>query len=227
MNTSAGLCLTPACIHAASEFLYNLAPNYQQIDPCTDIEQLVCGGWQQRHNIRPDQSMASSFDGVYENGQNIGELPPSILGFLVVQILDSQILIRIPVVRSILENPYPSNSSHSTFSPQRLAVRSSTLSNLDEENFNQLQRAYNACMAMPEIVKVGVAPLENTLRELTKTFDNSSDYGKSLLFLEQHGSGAFISLGVGADDKAPVRSLRSESDPCGSSYVFCVVSDPC
>jgi len=42
---STGLCLTPACIHAASEYLYNLAPNYKQIDPCTNFEEMVCDGY--------------------------------------------------------------------------------------------------------------------------------------------------------------------------------------
>jgi endothelin-converting enzyme len=38
-------CLTPACIHAASDLLDNLSPNYKELDPCTDFEELVCGGW--------------------------------------------------------------------------------------------------------------------------------------------------------------------------------------
>ena len=35
------LCTTPACVHAASEILYNLSPNYKDLDPCTDFEELV------------------------------------------------------------------------------------------------------------------------------------------------------------------------------------------
>jgi len=38
-------CLTPACIIAASDLLKNLSPNYKELDPCTDFEELVCGGW--------------------------------------------------------------------------------------------------------------------------------------------------------------------------------------
>ena len=40
----AELCLTPACVHAASELLYNLSPNYKELDPCNNFEELVCGG---------------------------------------------------------------------------------------------------------------------------------------------------------------------------------------
>lgn len=50
------LCQSPECVHAASEILYSLDPNYAQIDPCTDFEQYVCGGWRDRHDMRSDQS---------------------------------------------------------------------------------------------------------------------------------------------------------------------------
>jgi hypothetical protein len=48
-------CQTAACVHAASEILYNLDPNYAQFDACTQFDDMVCGGWRQRHDLRPDQ----------------------------------------------------------------------------------------------------------------------------------------------------------------------------
>ncbi|KKY17744.1 putative peptidase family m13 protein [Phaeomoniella chlamydospora] len=54
------ICLTPACVHAASELLYQVDPDYEQIDPCDDFDQYACGGWQQRHDLRPDQSSVST-----------------------------------------------------------------------------------------------------------------------------------------------------------------------
>jgi hypothetical protein len=55
---NADVCLTPECVHAASEILYNLSPDYKDLDPCTDFEELVCGGWRDRHDLRPDQGDA-------------------------------------------------------------------------------------------------------------------------------------------------------------------------
>lgn len=52
---AASVCETPECIHAASEILYNLDPDYANIDPCTNFDQYVCGGWRERHDMRPDQ----------------------------------------------------------------------------------------------------------------------------------------------------------------------------
>lgn len=54
-SKSASVCLTPTCVHAASEILYNLSPAYLDIDPCTNFDDFVCGGWQDRHELREDQ----------------------------------------------------------------------------------------------------------------------------------------------------------------------------
>jgi endothelin-converting enzyme len=78
------LCLTPACVHAASEILYNLSPNYKELDPCNDFEELVCGGWRDRHDLRADQGDA--FTGTIMNE-------------------NSELLLR-----HILEAPYPKDS---------------------------------------------------------------------------------------------------------------------
>ena len=90
------LCLTPACVHAASEILYNLSPNYKELDPCTDFEELVCGGWRDRHDLRPDQGDA--FTGTIMNE-------------------NSELLLR-----HILEAPYPKDSQVSLFSDNKRPI---------------------------------------------------------------------------------------------------------
>ena len=77
-------------MHAASEILYNLSPNYKELDPCTDFEELVCGGWRDRHDLRPDQGDA--FTGTIMNE-------------------NSELLLR-----HILEAPYPKDSQVSSSS---------------------------------------------------------------------------------------------------------------
>ena len=65
------VCLTPACVLTASEILQNLSPRYHEIDPCTDFDQYVCEGWQEKHDLRADQG--SSFTGTImaENSQRL------------------------------------------------------------------------------------------------------------------------------------------------------------
>ncbi|KAH8695544.1 endothelin-converting enzyme [Talaromyces proteolyticus] len=63
------LCFEPECIHAASEILYNLDPHYEDIDPCDNIEQFICGGWRDRHDMRPDQGSIFAGTIMAENAQ--------------------------------------------------------------------------------------------------------------------------------------------------------------
>lgn len=63
------VCQSPQCIHAASEILYNLDPNYANIDPCSDFDQYVCGGWRERHDMRSDQGSIFAGTIMAENAQ--------------------------------------------------------------------------------------------------------------------------------------------------------------
>lgn len=63
------VCQSPECVHAASEILYSLDPNYAQIDPCTNFDQYVCGGWRDRHDMRSDQSRIFTGTEMAENAQ--------------------------------------------------------------------------------------------------------------------------------------------------------------
>jgi len=47
-STGNELCLKPACLHAASHVIQNLAPNWETLDPCTDFFQMACGGAAER-----------------------------------------------------------------------------------------------------------------------------------------------------------------------------------
>ena len=58
---TATICVTPACVLAASEILQNISPRYQQLDPCSNFNDFVCEGWQEKHDLRADQD--SSFTG--------------------------------------------------------------------------------------------------------------------------------------------------------------------
>ncbi|KAJ2989032.1 hypothetical protein NUW58_g3674 [Xylaria curta] len=49
MTGSTDLCTTPACIQAASRILTNLHPDYESIDPCTNFDAYVCGGYPTEH----------------------------------------------------------------------------------------------------------------------------------------------------------------------------------
>ncbi|KAH8670454.1 hypothetical protein BGZ60DRAFT_430891 [Tricladium varicosporioides] len=184
--------MTPACVHAASEILYNLSPKYKDIDPCDNFEELVCGGWDERHDLRPDQGDAFTGTIMSENSQML--------------------------LRHILEAPYPEDSKHSSFSPAMLVT---SLSSIDQQNFNKLRDAYNACMDEETIKKAGIAPLKEILKQVADMFpveqgtsqDEHKGLSDTILFLAKLGVTSFVSFGVGADDKDPDTVVVVASPP--------------
>ncbi|KAI0401376.1 peptidase family M13 [Xylaria palmicola] len=187
MNTS--LCVSPTCIHAASEILYNLSPNYKELDPCTQFDTLVCDGFNARHDIPEDRASYSTSTIMSENGRT--------------------------TLRHILESPYPGGSQHSSFSPMNLQILAAST---DEQNFLTMQESYNACMNETTLKAVGAAPLIELISRVAQSFpvgdkayDTSEllqpeDYTKlsdTILLLEKLQVTSFESLYTGADDKNP------------------------
>ncbi|KAI1088361.1 Metalloprotease [Rostrohypoxylon terebratum] len=58
-TTNSSVCLTDVCIKASSTLYSNLSPNFQNIDPCTNFEELICGGFKQRYAL---SEIASTFN---------------------------------------------------------------------------------------------------------------------------------------------------------------------
>ncbi|KAF1934863.1 endothelin-converting enzyme 1 [Clathrospora elynae] len=184
----AGLCLTPACVHAASEILYNLSPQYKELDPCDDFEELVCGGWRDRHDLRADQGDAFTGTIMSENSQML--------------------------LRHILEAPYPKDSQHSYFSPMQLHT---VAKSADEENFDKMKAAYDACLNEDQIKSIGAEPLLHILDKIKKAYPvstaDSHGIKDAILLLAKYGVTGLVTAGTGADDTDPDTVVVSVSAP--------------
>jgi len=175
------VCLGAECVHAASEILYNMSPDHDSIDPCTNFEELVCGGWKERHDLRPDQGDAFTGTIMAESSQTL--------------------------LRHILEAPYPKGSAHSYFSPMQLAA---VLKSPDENNFDKMKDAYDACMDESKIAEIGAAPLIEVVDHVKDLFPanaaattrNDQLHG-AVLYMYQLGITALIAPFTSADDKDP------------------------
>ena len=182
------VCLSASCVHAASELLYNLSPEYKQLDPCDDFEELVCGGWRERHDLRPDQGDAFTGTMMSESSQML--------------------------LRHILEAPYPATSNHSFFSPRQL---STSVKSTDEANFDKLKAGYEACLDEDAIKRIGNKPLEPILQKLQQAYPLSDDsqYGlvDALSYMADLGITPFVMPYVGADDKDPDTVVVTISPP--------------
>jgi endothelin-converting enzyme len=96
-----------------------------------------------------------------------------------------------------------------------------TTENVDQDNFIELQRAYNSCIAETDIKKVGITPIQTILTELSSLLganDSTSTMplqpkdtkgiSEAILYLESLDISNFFSLGVGPDDKNPVGNFE-------------------
>lgn len=174
-------------MHAASTLLHSLSPAHEQLDACTDFEELACGGWRERHDLRSDQGDA--FTGTLMEER-------------------SQLLLK-----GILEGAYPGGSAHSEFSPARLGGGEAARD--DEENFGKMKGAYEACLDEAKIRAAGVGPLMGVLRQVEEAFGwavapegaeryaAAEGFRQTILLLATSGVGALVAPGTGADDKDP------------------------
>lgn len=86
---------------------------------------------------------------------------------------------------------------------------------MDEENFDKLRAAYDACLDEDSIRKLGIEPISRALNETSGKFyeDSDSALSNTLLHLAKLGVSAFVSTGTGADDKDPDTVVVSVSAP--------------
>jgi endothelin-converting enzyme len=94
---------------------------------------------------------------------------------------------------------------------------------VDQENFDKLKAAYNACLDEDTIKARGVEPLIKMLNRTTGPFsehylDSSSSKGQTVLTdtiveLANLGVSALVAAGTGADDRDPDTVIISVSAP--------------
>jgi endothelin-converting enzyme len=114
---------------------------------------------------------------------------------------------------------------HSSFSPAQLLQ---SLSSVDQQNFDKLKAAYDACMDEDTIKKAGIKPLIEVIHQIADIFPvvesafqrrtpllgrDKDDIPDVLFFLNKLGLSPLISLGAGADDKDPDVVVIQASPP--------------
>jgi endothelin-converting enzyme len=99
---------------------------------------------------------------------------------------------------------------------QLLAVQKS----VDEENFDKMKVAYDACLNEEKLKSVGAEPLLKALEEVKQTYPVSTTAAPdthalkdAILLLAKFGVSALVSSGVGADDTDPDTVVVSVSSP--------------
>lgn len=87
----------------------------------------------------------------------------------------------------------------------------------DEENFDKMKAAYDACLDEDKIKGAGIGPLLKVLEEVKATYPTTSSTAGSLkdaiLALADYGVTALIASGTGADDTDPDTVVVSVGAP--------------
>jgi len=93
----------------------------------------------------------------------------------------------------------------------------------DEENFNKMKSAYQACLDEPTIKSLGIKPLAKILDQVKKAIPatapgtprklGDSSIKDAVLLLAKHGISALVSPGAGADDTDPDTVVVGVSPP--------------
>lgn len=81
----------------------------------------------------------------------------------------------------------------------------------DEQNFDKMKTAYDACLDEEAIKSVGTKPLQHALEEVRDAYARSVK--DAILLLAEYGISGLVSVGTGADDTDPDSVVVSVSAP--------------
>ena len=91
---------------------------------------------------------------------------------------------------------------------------------VDEENFDKMKAAYDACLDEDKLKSVGAEPLLKALEEVKQAYPvgitaapDTHALKDAILLLAKFGVSALVSTGVGADDTDPDTVVISVSSP--------------
>ncbi|KAL8775639.1 MAG: hypothetical protein Q9209_000135 [Squamulea sp. 1 TL-2023] len=169
-----------------------MAPEYQTISPCEDFSKYVCGGWELKHDLRPDQDSVSSGSVMYENSQQ--------------------------TLRHLLESSY--SGSHesiasSSASAEKLIfdkIQSAYNACMDEGSIKQrgsepllnvLRKIEELYPPRPDHGSTGFFH-GRSLHQQEGFLDYANEpFTRAVAYLSSIGVDAFVSFDVGADEKDP------------------------
>ncbi|KAI4179379.1 MAG: hypothetical protein LQ348_005409 [Seirophora lacunosa] len=206
------ICVTPACVIAAAGILQNMSPNYHKVDPCEDFSTFVCGGWEEIHDLRPDQDSVSSGSVMYEKSQQ--------------------------TLRHLLESPFADSAVAKSSGEQAdevifdklqsaydACMDEATIKNRGSTPLLEVLRKVGDYFPLHDIHAYPGYPSDFLLQEQTGLFDIAQkQLTGAVAYLASIRVDALVAFGVDADEKDPdsvvlsVNALSSQGLPSKEYY---------
>ena len=198
------MCLTPACVIAASEIIQNMSPRHHEIDPCSSFDKYVCEGWEEKHDLRADQE--SSFTGtiMQENSQQVLR-----------HVLESPYSDAAQQIGSLTDDP---TADKAIFDKLKGAYDAC----MDEEKIKKigsdplldvLRKIQELFPASRPHRMLDSFPRLETQQQKGLFYKGENQLSTTVSFLTSIGINSVISFGVGADDRDPDSVVISLSAP--------------
>ncbi|RKF76155.1 Endothelin-converting enzyme 1 [Golovinomyces cichoracearum] len=185
-SSESKLCTTEACIHASSEILYNLSPNYKNIDPCLNFEELVCGGWSDRHDLRPDQGDAFT-----------GSLMDDNTKLILKHVLETPYQ-NVSKVLSLESSPNARSADKEIFNKIKTAYDvCMNISTIRNQGIKPLVEVIRQIIDLFPVTESDIRKNEPL------TASDEMELSEALIFLQKLGIDSLLLLGPTADDKNP------------------------
>jgi len=203
----ATICITPACVVAASEIIQNMSPRYHEIDPCSNFDKFVCEGWKEKHDLRADQE--SSFTGtiMQENSQqvlrHVLESPYSDVALQVDSLADDPEAEK--AIFDKLKGAYDGCMDEQRIQKIGSGPLLDILRKIQE--LFPASRPHESSQPFPSL---------RTQQQKGLLFNGENQLSKTVSYLTTIGINAIVSFSIGADDRDPdsvVLSLTAPRQP--------------
>jgi endothelin-converting enzyme len=172
----------PACRNASESILLSLSPNYKNIDPCTNFEELVCGGWNQNHILKSELTAPAS----------------------VFTKLEKETLV---IRREILEGPYPNNyllSDSSAIDRKIFKKIKETYHACMNEDPASKFGAEPLIEILNEVIRLFPVEAPTSLKNVSTETREQDEMANIIIFLSKLYVTALVSLSVGLNIEDPV-----------------------
>lgn len=194
---TADLCMTPTCVHAAASILDSLSTN-DEVKPCDNFEEFVCGSWKSQHDLRADQREMNEMSLIDERSTAILR-----------HVLEGEYMVSDQSIVSLSASSSTASLDKANFNK----LRDGYSACMDEDLI--AKRGLEPVLELVNELK-GIYPLAESSKakgKPKKPEGTTQGLTDAIAYLQELGLAGFIDFGISADDKDPDTPVLSLQGP--------------